>query len=69
MLTACTKTEMTVGSMNFRRTSFLQRVNVPNLQVSSNGVITLNGYDTDGGAETMGAVLGTALGIALKAAK
>ena len=54
-LCGCTATRFRhdpkTGESVFERISFLQRVQVPALDIGTNGTVRLRGYNNDGGAE------------------
>jgi len=65
----CTVTKITTDHWALSRTSFLQRLEIPEVQISTNGTAVLKGYKTDGGNEAAAAIAGAAVSAAIKAAK
>lgn len=59
LLTGCTITKMQtdkVGKWSFNRWSLFQKVEVPSIQISPNGTVTVKGYKNDGGNEALGVI-------------
>lgn len=69
LVTGCTSTKVSTPFWSMERQSFLQRVEVPQLTISTNGTATLSGYRNDGGNEALGVAVGAAVAAAVKAAK
>lgn len=67
-LTGCTSTTITVTSTGWtmKRTSFLQKVEIPKIKVATNGVLTVEGYKSDGGNEAAAAIAAAAVSAAMK---
>jgi hypothetical protein len=68
-VTGCTSTSVETEHWKMKRCSFLQRLEVPALDVTTNGTVTIRGYATDGGADAAAAVTAAAVGAVMKAAK
>lgn len=66
ILTGCTQTVVTTPNWTLRRTSVLQRMEVPLVHVATNGTVTLRGYRTDGGADAAATVAAAAVNAAIK---
>jgi len=49
MGSSCTQTKFSSGSWTLNRMSLLQAVQIPEIQVSTNGTATMKGYANDGG--------------------
>ena len=70
----CTMTRMESlegGGFYFKRISVLQRTDVPEFSVATDGgdsAVTLKGYTNDGGAELIGAAVERAVSAAVKSA-
>lgn len=62
----CTQTVVTTPTWTLRRTSVLQRMEVPLVRVATNGTVTLRGYRTDGGADAAATVAAAAVNAAIK---
>lgn len=62
----CTQTVVTTPNWTLRRTSVLQRMEVPLVHVATNGTVTLRGYRTDGGADAAATVAAAAVTAAIK---
>ena len=63
----CTSTQLIEG--NFKRISFLQRVELGEVKVGTDGTITVKGYRNDGGNEAMAAAVAAGVAAGLKAVK
>ena len=61
--TGCTVTRMRVTpeGWELRRVSFLQRVEMPQVNIGSNGTATLQGYRNDGGADAAAKITAAAV--------
>lgn len=68
-LTGCTVTKVTTPTWTLRRVSFLQRLEIPLVQVTTNGTVTLQGYATDGGVDAATKITEAAVGAAIKSIK
>lgn len=68
-LCGCTVTEIQSDTWTMRRRSFLQRMDIAEVTVGTNGMATLRGYKNDGGNEALGVAVGAAVAAAVKAAK
>ena len=68
-LTGCTSTTVTTPAFTVKRTSFLQRLEMADVSLSTNGTASMKGYKTDGGNEAAAAIVGAAVGAAVSAAK
>lgn len=53
---------------NFKRLSFLQRVELGEVKVGTDGTITVKGYKNDGGNEALAAAVSAAVSAAVKSA-
>ena len=69
LLCGCTSTKVSTPFWTMERRSFLQRVEVPQLTISTNGTATLSGYKNDGGNEALGVAVSAAVAAAIKSAK
>jgi hypothetical protein len=65
----CTHTTVETPTLKLSRISFLQRVEIPGLAVSTNGTITLTGYTNEGGADAAAKIAGAAVSAAVTAAR
>lgn len=68
-LCGCTITVVKTPQWTLRRVSFLQRIEMPLVQVSTNGTVTLKGYATDGGIDAAAKVTEAAVSAAIKSVK
>lgn len=68
----CTRTEVTMNPetrvWNLKRSSFLQRVEIPEVKFSPNGSASLSGYRNDGGNEALAAAITAAVTAAVQSA-
>jgi len=69
ILTGCTVTHVRTDKWELRRNSFLQRQEIPFVQIATNGTATLQGYKTDGGNEALGAITAAAVSAAVQSIK
>lgn len=53
LLAGCTMTEVSTSTWSLRRVSFLQRVDIPDVTIATNGMASMRGYRTDGGNEAL----------------
>lgn len=51
ILAGCTQTKFSGGPWTMNRTSVLQKVEVPSLSIGTNGTVTMQGYNNDGGQQ------------------
>lgn len=65
----CTTTNITTDRWSMKRKSFLQRLEIPEVRVETNGTVTLKGYRNDGGNEALAGAISAAVSAAMKAAK
>jgi hypothetical protein len=65
----CTVTRITTDHWSIRRMSFLQRLEIPEVEFGSNGVAILRGYRSDGGNQAAAAITAAAVTAAIKSAK
>lgn len=63
----CTSTQLVEG--NFKRTSFLQRVELGEVKVGTDGTITVKGYKNDGGNEALAGAIAAGVAAGLKSVK
>lgn len=68
-LSGCTSTTVTSPTFTLKRVSLLQRLEMADVSLSTNGTATLKGYKTDGGNEAATAIVGAAVSAAVSAAK
>lgn len=68
-LCGCTKTKVSTPFWSMERTSLFQKVEVPQLTISTNGTATLSGYRNDGGNEALGVAVSAAVSAAVKSMK
>lgn len=68
-LVASGSTNAVPFSWTLRRRSFLQRMEIPLLQIHPNGTVELQGYRTDGGVDAAAAVAAASVTAAIKSAK
>jgi len=68
-LCGCTSTTVTTPQWTVRRISFLQKLEVPNLVIGTNGTVTLQGYSNDGGLSALSKVTEAAVSAAVKSLK
>lgn len=66
---ATTTNVVTPTTWTVRRTSVLQRMDIPLLQIRADGTVTLQGYRTDGGADAAATVAAAAVSAAIKSVK
>lgn len=66
-LCGCTGTKVETETWPLSRTSFLQRVQIPEVAITTNGTVTLKDYTNDGGNEAAAAVAAAAVSAVLKA--
>ncbi len=64
----CTSTTVQAPGWSLKRTSLLQRIDMPELIISTNGTVTLRGYRTDGGSDLAAQVTAAAVSAAVKSA-
>ena len=64
--TGCTITHVETAQMKIRRVSFLQKVEIPQLKISTNGAVQLQGYANDGGSEAAALITAAAVSAAMK---
>ena len=74
LLCGCTVTRLESregGGFTFRRVSVMQRTEVPKVSFGADGktVVSLEGYQNDGGAAIVGAAVEKAVSAAIKSAK
>ncbi len=69
LLAGCTLTNIEGPNFHMHRLSFLQRIEWKRASISTNGNMTLSGYDTDGGVEAAAAITAAAVSAAIKGAK
>ena len=70
-IVGCTRTEFSrtaPGAWKLKRSSFLQKLEIPDLAISSNNV-TMKGYANDGGNQALGIAVSAAVEAAVKGAK
>jgi len=70
--TGCTFTKVSRkpdGSWAIRRVSFLQKVEIPEVEIGTNGTTLLRGYRSDGGNQAAAAVTEAAVTAAIKGMK
>lgn len=68
-LAGCTQTKFTGPGFSLSRTSFLQKLEVAAVEVSTNGTAKISGYQNDGGADAAAKITGAAISAAISAAK
>ena len=68
-LCGCTRTKVATPFWTMERSSFLQRVEVPQLTIATNGTATLSGYKNDGGNEALASAVSAAVSAAINSAK
>lgn len=68
-LCGCTSTEIVSSNWALKRTSFLQRLDVAEISVSTNGIATMRGYRNDGGGEALATVTAAAVAAAINSTK
>ena len=68
-LCGCTTTEITTGQWSMKRRSFLQRMDISEVRISTNGTATLTGYRSDGGNDAVAAVTAAAVSAAVNSIK
>jgi len=66
LATGCTSTQLTTEHWSLKRTSFLQRMDIPEVSITPDGTATLKGYKTDGGSDIAAAVTAAAVSAAIK---
>lgn len=64
--TGCTLTRIQTPQLTLRRFSFLQRVEIPRVEMNTNGMITMTGYKNDGGNEAAAGIISAAVTAAIK---
>lgn len=69
LLMGCTVTDLTTEKWHIHRVSFLQRMEIPEVTIETNGTAILKGYKSDGGSDVAAAVTRAAVSEALKSAK
>jgi hypothetical protein len=70
LLTSCTTTTVTSpNGWQMHRVSFLQKVEIPELVIATNGTVSLRGYANSGGGDAIGSVVSNAVSAAVKAVK
>lgn len=52
-LNGCTSTNLEADTFKLKRTSFLQRIDIPEASIGTNGTVSIKGYKTDGGNEAL----------------
>lgn len=62
----CTVTKIKTEKWELRRTSFLQRLEIPSVTIAPDGTAVLTGYKTDGGTEAAAAITAAAVAAAMK---
>lgn len=65
----CTNTKISTPYWSMERSSFLQRVQVPDMTISTNGTARLRGYANDGGNDALGTAVSAAVSAAVKSMK
>lgn len=65
----CTRTKISTPFWTMERSSFMQRVAVPQLTITTNGTATLSGYQNDGGNEAAANITAAAVSAAVKSMK
>ncbi len=68
-LCGCTVTEIQSDTWTMKRRSFLQRMDIAEVTVGTNGMATLRGYKNDGGNEAAANITAAAVSAAVKAMK
>lgn len=53
----CTSTNIEADTFSLKRTSFFQKLEIPEASISTNGTVLLKGYKTDGGNEALAALI------------
>lgn len=66
-LVGCTHTYVKTGAVEVSRTSFLQKIEMPSVEFTTNGTAKLTGYKTDGGADAAAAITAAAIKAAASA--
>lgn len=66
ILTGCTTTTVRTEHWELRRTSFLQRLEIPSVTILPDGTAEMTGYKTDGGTEAAAAITSAAVTAAIK---
>ena len=66
LLSGCTQTRITTPTWSLTRVSFLQRTEVPQITVLTDGSIEVQGYSNDGGNAAIGAIVEAAIRGAVK---
>lgn len=69
VLCGCTVTKISSGSWSMERKSFLQRMDIGEVTIATNGTARLSGYKSDGGNEALGVAVGAAVAAAINSAK
>ena len=67
LLGGCTQTRITTPTWSLTRTSVLQRTEVPQITVLTDGSIEVQGYSNDGGNAAVSAIVEAAVVAAIKA--
>ena len=68
-LCGCTTTTVETPLWSLHRSSFLQRLEIPEVSIGTNGTATLKGYKTDGGGDAAAAIAGTVAEKSIRALK
>lgn len=68
LLSGCTSTHVKTDTWELKRTSFLQKIEIPAVEIAPDGTTKLAGYTTDGGSEATAAIVNAAVSAAVKAA-
>lgn len=69
LLTGCVTTEFTMGTVHIKRSSFLSKMEIKELSVSTNGAAILKGYRGTGDADLVSAAAEGAAAGAVAAGK
>lgn len=69
LLTGCTTTVVETPYWSLNRKSFMQKIEIPDLSISTNGTAHLRGYMTDGGNQALAIAIDAAVTAAMKGAK
>jgi len=67
-LAGCTTTSVKTEQWELRRTSFLQKLEIPSVTIAPDGTAVMTGYKTDGGSEAAAAITSAAVSAAIKSA-
>lgn len=68
LLAGCTTTAVKTEQWELKRTSFLQKLDIPSVSIAPDGTATLTGYKTDGGSEAVAVITAAAVSAAIKSA-